>query len=262
MRTGILLAAALSLVALACAQGRAGSSAEFQPRFERKEVIQSILPSNVRVAVLEGETPIRLASGVVLRSERSAAWVLTNAHVVENLQGGEGRRLEVWTGPEGREERFFARAVALGKVPEEDLAVLEVPGLSAAPARLASEEIEVGEDLVAVSAPYGRDISVSTGIVSQLAQDDRLGWRLKTDAPIGYGASGGGLFRASDGALLGLVEGYRTAKVSFPMGEDRLSFDIPMPGETFAAPAPKIRAFLHEKGLSHLLEGSAATASR
>lgn len=209
--------------------------------------------------MLEDGEPVRLASGVVLRTTAKAAWVMTNAHVAANTK--EGRDLEVWVGPEGEEIRHPARVVAMGQEPDMDLAVLEVEGLSAPAVRLADEDIDVGEDLFAVAAPYGRDLSVSTGIVSQFGRDARKGWRLKTDAPIGYGASGGGLFRVSDGKLLGLVEGYRTAKLSFPVGERSLSFDVPMPGETFAAPAPKIRTFLHENGLSHLLD-DAATASR
>lgn len=254
------------LVAVSCAKGAGRPDAEtLSPHPSRKEVIQSILRSNVRVAVVEGERPIRLASGVVLHAEESggskSAWVMTNAHVAANVREGEARRIEVWIGPEGSEERHPAEVVALGRAPDLDLAVLRVEGLWAPAARLADEDIEVGEDLVAVSAPYGRDLSVSTGIVSQFGRHPREGWRLKTDAPIGYGASGGGLFRVSDGKLVALVEGYRTAKLSFPVGEQSYSFDVPMPGETFAAPAPKIRAFLHEQGLSHLLS-DAATASR
>jgi S1-C subfamily serine protease len=262
----VLVLSCAILVAVACAKGVGRPHAEtVSPRASRKEVIQSILRSNVRVAVVEGERPIRLASGVVLHAEKSggskAAWVMTNAHVAENVRKGEARWVEVWIGPEGREERHPAEVVALGRAPEVDLAVLKVEGLWAPAVRLADEDIEVGEDLVAVSAPYGRDLSVSTGIVSQFGRHPQEGWRLKTDAPIGYGASGGGLFRVSDGKLLALVEGYRTAKLSFPVGEGSVSFDVPMPGETFAAPAPKIRAFLHEQGLAHLLS-DAATASR
>ena len=224
----------------------------------RKEVIQAVLPSNVRVAVLEAGEAVRLASGVVLRSGASTAWVITNAHVAAHAL--RGRALEVWVGPEGEEVRHPARVVALGEEPDMDLAVLEVEGLSAPAARLADEDIEVGDDLVAVAAPYGRGLSVSTGIVSQFGRDAKKGWRLKTDAPIGYGASGGGLFRASDGALLGVVEGYRTARLELPAGDRSLSFEVPMPGETFAAPAPKIRAFVRQHGLGHLLDDTATAA--
>jgi hypothetical protein len=53
-----------------------------------------------------------------------------------------------------------------------------------------------------------------------------------------------------------VVEGYRTAKVSIPVAQETYSFDVPMPGETFAAPAAKIRRFLADKGLGALLESS------
>ena len=76
---------------------------------------------------------------------------------------------------------------------------------------------------------------------------------LKTDAPIGYGASGGGIFSLETGKLLAIVEGYRTAKVGFAVAEQDYSFDVPMPGETFAAPTSKVRRFLESKGFGRLL---------
>jgi hypothetical protein len=90
---------------------------------------------------------------------------------------------------------------------------------------------------------------------------------VKTDAPIGYGASGGGIFSLETGKLLAIVEGYRTAKVGFEVADRDYSFDVPMPGETFAAPTSKVRRFLESKGYSRLLvrgsEGnSAQTAQR
>ena len=103
--------------------------------------------------------------------------------------------------------------------------------------------------VVVIGAPYGKSLSVSSGIVSQLELDESsprpLQSRMKTDAPIGYGASGGGVFKVPSGRLVGLVEGYRTARVAFGgLNSDDFSFDIPMPGETFLAPPGKIRAFL------------------
>ena len=82
---------------------------------------------------------------------------------------------------------------------------------------------------------------------------------MKTDAPIGYGASGGGVFALPSGRLVGLVEGYRTAKVAFGgLTRDDFSFDVPMPGETFLAPPAKIRAFVLRAGLGALAGISSA----
>ena len=147
--------------------------------------------------------------------------------------------------------------VAEGKVPDDDLALLAVEGEALQPAALAAgDQVEVGDDVVVVGAPYGRSLSVSAGIVSQLEvdeQDARVQKSMKTDAPIGYGASGGGVFEVPSGRLVGLVEGYRTAKVAFGgISKDDFSFDVPMPGETFLSPPTRIRAFLMQSGIGRL----------
>jgi len=157
------------------------------------------------------------------------------------------------------------RVIAEGKVPDEDLALLAVYGEALSPVPIAAEEnVDVGDDVVVVGAPYGRALSVSSGIVSQLEvdeQDPKVQRSMKTDAPIGYGASGGGVFEVPSGRLVGLVEGYRTAKVAFGgLSKDDFSFDVPMPGETFLAPPSKIRGFILRSGigkLAGLKEGSA-----
>src|SRR5205823_6298084 len=130
------------------------------------------------------------------------------------------------------------------------------------------DQVDVGDDVVVVGAPYWRSLSVSAGIVSQLEvdeQDARQQKSMKTDAPIGYGASGGGVFEVPSGRLVGLVEGYRTAKVAFGgISKDDFSFDVPMPGETFLSPPAKIRSFLMQSGvgrLAGLRRGSAMAES-
>lgn len=219
----------------------------------RSQVVRRILPSSVRVQVLSGTEVRRSASGVVVRAENARAGggsrslVLTNAHVVEpgSLQDVSYR---VLVERRGRVERVLpAKLVAVGSVPDVDLALVSVE-VSLPAAELGSEElVEVGDDVVAVGAPYGRSLSVSGGMVSQLEAEDGepgspLRYRaMKTDAAIGYGSSGGGVFSVPGGRLIGLVEGYRTARVAISEG---LGFDVPMPGETFVAPITKIRRFI------------------
>jgi hypothetical protein len=72
------------------------------------------------------------------------------------------------------------------------------------------------------------------------------------DASVSYGASGGGVFEAGTGRLIGLVEGYRTARVSFK-GESARYIDVPVPGETYATSLADIRRFLGETGYGALL---------
>lgn len=229
----------------------------------RRDVVARILPQNVRVIVVENGVPVRAASGVVIGNaitteQGAVTYIMTNAHVVAPKDLKNPRFVVLVDLPTGDTQEFGARLIATGKVPESDLAVLTVEGLTLEPAQLADDsELGIAEDVVVVAAPYGRSLSVSGGMVSQIDFEkgsERRPTMIKTDAAIGYGASGGGLFSASTGKLLGIVEGYRTAKVTIPVDKDTFSFDVPMPGETFAAPTTKIRTFLRSNNLEALLQ--------
>ena len=98
-------------------------------------------------------------------------------------------------------------------------------------------------------------MTLAGGIVSQINADqpgDRETQpRLIVDASVSYGASGGGVYDERTGRLVGLVEGYRTARVSF--NGDAQSIDVPVPGETYVVPLADIRRFLMETGQKDLL---------
>lgn len=236
-------------------------------RLSRKEQVRRILPHNVRLAILEKGEARRTASGVVIGNEQTdkglVSYVLTNAHAVE-MDDLKSPRLVVLVDERGNSREYAAQVVATGTVPELDLALVKVPGLPLEPAQLASdEELELGDDVVVAACPFGRALSLSGGMVSQVEwdKDNQRPRMVKTDAPIGYGASGGGIFSLESGKLLAIVEGYRTAKVGFAVAEKTFSFDVPMPGETFAAPGAKVRHFLEQKGFTRLLAGSASAST-
>ena len=226
---------------------------------DRKSMLRRILPQNVRIFVFEGKEARRSASGVVIGSESTPdgcfSYVLTSAHVVEP-EGLEDPRMVVYVDRDGDSFDYTARSVAVGKVPDLDLALIKVRGVSLAAAQLADDaELEPGEDVLVVAAPYGKSLSISGGLISQVEWDrqSRVPAMLKTDAAIGYGASGGGVYSATSGKLLAIVEGYRTARVGFAVAEQSYSFDVPMPGETFAAPSAKVRAFLEKNGFGRFV---------
>jgi serine protease Do len=227
-----------------------------QARSDKSRVVQKALRQSVRVEVLVGGKVVRVASGVVVGTDDGISYVLTNEHVVQR-DGLRGSAAFVVVVERPKLHRVEARLIEEGEVPDEDLALLTIPE-QLAPVQVGNEDdVQVGDDIVVIGAPYGRSLSVSSGIVSQLELDDadgRIQRAMKTDAPIGYGASGGGVFSIPSGKLIGLVEGYRTAKVAFGgvAGSD-FSFDVPMPGETFLAPPSKVRAFLARAGLAKLV---------
>lgn len=243
-------------------------------RPSRKTVVRQILPHNVRLVTTEGGKVRRTASGVVVGTERTpegvASYVITNAHAVA-LGDLKEPVLTITQEKRGDVTEYAAEVVATGQVPEMDLALLRVRGVALTPAELATdEELEVGEDVVVAASPFGRALSLSGGMLSQVEWDreTKAPKMIKTDAPIGYGASGGGIFSLETGRLLAIVEGYRTAKVAFAVNEKDFSFDVPMPGETFAAPTSKVRRFLAQHGWSKLVQrpapegGSSQTAQR
>jgi serine protease Do len=242
-----LLAAFAALVLLAPVPALAKS--------EKSRVVQKALLQSVRVEVTTSGKVVRAATGVVVASDEGKSFILTNEHVVSrDGRKGTPTYTVVIERPALRRITAFVRFE--GEVPAEDLAILEVsevlPVVPVAPPL----DVQVGDDVVVIGAPYGRSLSVSSGIVSQLEivdGDPRQQRSMKTDAPIGYGASGGGVFGVPGGKLIGLVEGYRTAKVSFGgVAGSEYSFDVPMPGETFLSPPAKIRSFLVRAGIGRL----------
>lgn len=125
--------------------------------------------------------------------------VLTNHHVVA---GSKDIRVKL----EG--SRVFAAHV-LGSDPLTDLALLELEGDVKDLPVLAlgdSDDIRVGDWVVAIGNPFGLASSVSAGIVSAKERDIHLGPYdafLQTDAAVNPGNSGGPLFNAA-GEVIGI----------------------------------------------------------
>lgn len=236
---------------------KAVAVAEARPT--RKQLVRRIVPHNVRLVVTEGGKSRRTASGVVIGTERTekgvSSYVITNAHAVD-VEDLKAPRMVITMEHQAELSEYPVEVVATGRVPEMDLALLRVPGVELSAAELADDaELELGEDVVVAACPFGKSLSLSGGMLSQVEWDreSKLPRMVKTDAPIGYGASGGGIFSLETGKLLAIVEGYRTAKVGFAVADKDYSFDVPMPGETFAAPTSKVRGFLQSKGYGRLL---------
>ncbi len=127
--------------------------------------------------------------------------VVTNAHVVE---GADQVKVKL------ADEREFSAKV-VGRDKRLDLAVLELAGAKDLPAAAlgSSEQLRVGEYVVAIGNPFGLGHTVTMGIVS--AKDRAIGAGpyddfIQTDASINPGNSGGPLFN-----LKGEVIGINTA---------------------------------------------------
>jgi len=157
-----------------------------------------------------------LGSGVIVSPE---GYVLTNSHVVEAAD-----EIEVLLG----DGKTTLLAKVVGSDPESDIAVLRV-NASALPAITfgSSDNLRVGDVVLAIGNPFGVGQTVTSGIVSALGRS-QLGINtfenfIQTDAAINPGNSGGALVD-STGNLVGI----NTAIYSRSGGSLGIGFAIPI----------------------------------
>jgi putative serine protease PepD len=122
-------------------------------------------------------------------------------------------------------------ATVVGTDPSTDLAVLKVdaPASALEPLALAdSDDVDVGEAVVAIGSPFGLEQTVTAGIVSALHRqitapnDFSIDDAIQTDAAINHGNSGGPLLD-----LDGQVIGVNAQIESESGGNDGVGFAIP-----------------------------------
>jgi len=187
-------------------------------------VARKVTPAVVNITVeqksfdpLTGATGFAVSgsgSGVVIDDK---GHVLTNDHVVEGAD-----RIIVNQGPQEKV------AKVVGRDPSTDLAVLELPESTGDPIEFGtSDNLKVGQWVMAVGSPFGLEKTVTTGIISALertsitesiSQDNPYGITaytnlIQTDAAINPGNSGGALVDAQ-GRLIGI-----NALIQSPSGQ-------------------------------------------
>src|SRR3954468_17143353 len=154
-----------------------------------------------------------LGSGVVISKD---GYILTNNHVVDNAD-----EIKV-AFSDGRE--FVAKVV--GKDPKTDVAVLKIDAKDLPVVQFAdSDNIEVGDLVLAVGNPFGVGQTVTMGMVSAMGRGNMgLDYEdfIQTDAAINPGNSGGALVDA-EGRLVGI----NTAILSRSGGNQGIGFAIP-----------------------------------
>ncbi|WP_435256570.1 trypsin-like peptidase domain-containing protein [Thioclava sp. FR2] len=155
-----------------------------------------------------------LGSGVIVSPD---GIVVSNFHVV-----GQATEIRVVLA----DRREFAASVLLADE-DSDLAILQLNGAADLPALefRNSDEVEVGDLVLAIGNPFGIGQTVSSGIVSGLARstvDLGRGYFIQTDAAINPGNSGGALVD-----LNGQLIGINTAILTRSGGSNGIGFAIP-----------------------------------
>lgn len=157
-----------------------------------------------------------LGSGVMVRSD---GLVVTNNHVIKGA-----REITVVL----NDRREFPAEIVLNDE-RTDLAILQLEGLDEDLPALAfrdSDDVEVGDLVLAIGNPFGVGQTVTSGIVSATARTQvgisDFSFFIQTDAAINPGNSGGALVTL-DGKLLGI----NTAIYSRSGGSVGIGFAIP-----------------------------------
>ncbi len=191
-------------------------------------VAAEVLPSVVKINVAgtEGQGS---GSGVVLSADGE---ILTNNHVVE--VAADGGRMTV-----DFNDGSSASASIVGTDPVSDLAVIQAEDVSGlTPAAIgSSDQLDVGEGVVAIGSPFGLEATVTSGIVSSLNRPvsitgdtgtDTTYPAIQTDAAINPGNSGGPLVDL-DGEVVGINSSIRTSSSATGEGGSiGLGFAIPI----------------------------------
>ncbi len=168
-----------------------------------------------------GSTPRRearpqrgLGSGVVVSSD---GYILTNHHVIAGADQIKAEFID---------RRVFV-ATLVGSDEPSDLALLKIDASNLPSLTLGdSDEVEVGDVVLAVGNPLGIGQTVTMGIVSAKGRstvgDGSYEDFLQTDAPINQGNSGGALVN-----LQGRLVGINSQIVSTSQGNIGIGFAIP-----------------------------------
>ena len=174
------------------------------------------IPREFRDAPQQKREAVSYGSGFILKDN----FIMTNFHVVEDAT-------EVVVSLSDRRE-YIAEIIGVDQL--SDLAVLEVKGKNLPTVDVGnSDELKVGDWVIAIGSPFSFDFSVTAGIVSakgRSIQNNNIGNYvpfLQTDVAINPGNSGGPLFN-----LEGKVVGINSQIYSRSGGYQGLAFAIPI----------------------------------
>jgi putative serine protease PepD len=168
------------------------------------QIADKVLPAIVTISI-ENAGASGVGSGEIVRN---SGYIVTNNHVISAAATGGTIEVRYSSG-------VSVPAKLVGRDPRSDLAVLKVTSSTPLPTVPFgnSENLQVGQPVVALGSPLGLSGSVTSGIVSALGRtvpvpSDNgttalLAGAIQTDAAINPGNSGGALVNCS-GQLVGV----------------------------------------------------------
>ncbi|WP_329085762.1 MULTISPECIES: S1C family serine protease [unclassified Streptosporangium] len=209
--------------------GGAPTGSNVRPPESVAGVASKVLPSVVSLAV-EGGASSSTGSGFLIKG----GYVVTNNHVVASADPSGQIQIQF-------NNRKSTSAVVVGRDPESDLAVVKPAETFGAPEIVLgnSDNVVVGDPVIAIGSPLGLTGTVTSGIVSSLNRPVQAGeenssdttWlsAVQTDAAINPGNSGGPLVNVN-GEVIGVNSAIATLgrSVGGQSGSIGLGFAIPV----------------------------------
>jgi len=155
------------------------------------EDFSSIIENAVK-SVVTIKTDVGQGTGFIITND---GYVVTNAHV---LSGGRIVQAMDY-------EQTIIQASFIGYNNDLDIALLKIPGTHERFRLADSDDIQIGEKVIAIGNPLGLQFSVSQGIVSAVHRPgpNELKAYIQTDAALNPGSSGGPLIN-TDGKVIGI----------------------------------------------------------
>ncbi len=212
------------------AQAESATPPVNNPTYSLAPMLEKITPAVVKINTekdtnlappfqQENKTPsapaMGIGSGVIV--DAAQGLIVTNAHVVSQT------KLILVTLKNGR--RYLAKLI--GEDDGFDIAVLKINAPNLTGITIGdSDQLQVGDFVVAIGSPFGLTETVTSGVISALNRSEPKieGYQsfIQTDTPINPGNSGGALVNMK-GELIGI----NTALVTPLMGNVGIGFAIP-----------------------------------
>jgi len=169
-------------------------------------------------------------SGVIISED---GYIVTNEHVISGSVNGGTIKVKLSSGEE-------TDAVIVGYDSRTDIAVIKIDASSLTYASFVdSDQLVLGQDVIAIGNPLGYGISCSNGIVSALSREIYINnvymTVLQTNAAVNSGNSGGGLFDIN-GNLVGIINAKTSSSTS----------DATVEGMGYAIPANTAKRIVTE----------------
>ena len=160
-------------------------------------------------------------SGVIFSQD---GYIVTNAHVLENLVDEESIKVKIFSG-----ETYQARLIGIDS--RSDLAVVKIDVEDLPYASFAdSSQLTLGADAIVIGNPLGLGITCSNGIISALEKEIYINnvymTVIQTNAAINSGNSGGGMFDIN-GNLIGIVNAKKSNSAYTSTTIEGMGYAIP-----------------------------------